>query len=153
MLPKACGLITRENSRTDTTQGMSNTRRNIYLSKIALKMREQAKERDRETAAERDTHPTVWVSIFYWNLLTRGVEYSLLGVGISGKQGFVPYLSSLFGQGFPACLVSHLVSVWVDLTSCALFWSAARTGLWLSQQLGMASSLLASRNLITPNSL
>lgn len=77
----------------------------------------------------------------------KGMEYSLLEVGISWRQGFTflpclevgfqPTLSALWGlSGFIQLLVAWL-------------WNTARTGLWLSEELAMTSFSLVFRHPVT----
>lgn len=64
------------------------------------------------------------LGFFYWQLSVRGWNIHFLGRGFLGSR----------------------VLCWFDWLLVALFWSAARTGLWPSPQLPMTSSLLASRH-------
>lgn len=140
---KALGLVTTKNSRTGTTQQMSNTRKFIKAEVHSWDLSGQTQERETEREWARDC---TCRGLGFYHLMTGvnlGEEYSLLEVGFSWKQGFTLFFHIWSGVTGLFCQSS-----WAYLV-CSGFlwlWDPARTGLWLSRQPALASSLLTSRH-------
>ena len=102
--------------------------------------RERERERERERIRERELC-SLGVGFLLSTVVNKRVEYSLLGAGISWEARF-PAFSSLFGQRVPVpapAILGLSGLIWFLVACC-------RTGLCLSHQLAMTSSLLASRH-------
>lgn len=112
MLVKILGLLRRKNSGTDITQWMSDTRGKAYGSGSTFLRCERGR------AQERAVGLRVWVSIFYWQVLTRGQSIHYLGEGFLGSR--ISGLFFLIWPGVGCWGTCHLRPVWLDLASCGV---------------------------------